>query len=122
MQHTSSYSNRPKDRNSQNMPKNSGSNTKQSQKGNRDQRDVDHQLQQNKMCFNFSRTGMCKNGRSCRYVHPNSRNQNSNLNGATFSKDNVNFSSKQHNFIYFIYLKSSKQITMSHSTCKSCGC
>ena len=95
-----SYSNRPKDRNSQNMPKNSGSNTKQSQKRNPDPRDVDHQLQQNKICFNFSRTGRCKYGRFCRYVHPNSRNQNSNLNGPTFSKDNVNFSSEQHREVF----------------------
>ena len=48
-----SYSNKPKDKNSQNVPKNSGSNTKQSQKDNLDQRDADHQLQQNKICFHF---------------------------------------------------------------------
>ena len=117
-----SYSNKPKDRNSQNMPKNSGSNTKQSQKGNPDPRDVDHQLQQNKICFNFSRTRRCKYGRSCRYVHPNSRNQNSNLNGPTFSKDNVNFSSEQHREV-FTYLgeikdilKTLKDFTQQHVT------
>ena len=34
----------------------------------------------------------------------------------------VSFGDQMLIFIYFIYLKSSKQITMSHSTCKNCGC
>ena len=45
------YSDRLKDRNPQNMPKNGWINIKQSQKGNPDPRDVDHQLQQNKICL-----------------------------------------------------------------------
>ena len=51
-----SYSGTPKDRNSQNRPKNSRSNTKQSQKGNPVPRYVDHQQQnseQNSEAFTF---------------------------------------------------------------------
>ena len=68
----------------------------------------------------LSRTGRCKYGRSCRYVHPDSRNQNSNLNGPTFSKDNVNFSSEKHREVFTFLgevkdiLKTLKDFTQQH--------